>query len=156
VGDVEDWIAVSSGQSNTCGLRAGGTLWCWGLGSDAVLPFGEDDVPTPRQVGTESGWSDVSINTFGGCAIREEELWCWGRNAEGQLGLSDAADRYELTRVGDESWEQVSAGRFHNCARRTDGSAWCAGENIDGRLGVGDWDRRNDLSPVLTVDSASR
>lgn len=29
-GGADDWVSVDGGYNHTCGLRAGGTLWCWG------------------------------------------------------------------------------------------------------------------------------
>nr|MDQ3035666.1 hypothetical protein [Myxococcota bacterium] len=51
VGDRSDWIAVDAGSDFTCGVRAGGTLWCWGNGAEGRTGSeGDAVVTTPRRV----------------------------------------------------------------------------------------------------------
>jgi alpha-tubulin suppressor-like RCC1 family protein len=140
------WTAVSTGQNNTCGIRAPGALFCFGIGEFGALGLGDrNNRLVPTQVGTLEDWIGIDVDTFHTCGIRAPgTLWCWGRNDEGQLGTGDLTVRDVPTRVDDRTdWVQVTTGQFHTCARRRDGSVWCAGENEDGRLGTGDVDRRN-------------
>jgi alpha-tubulin suppressor-like RCC1 family protein len=154
VGTFTDWTAaLDVGQDSSCGIRADGSLWCWGsnvFGQQGVAPE-SDPVPAPRQVGTDTDWVEVSIDAFSTCAIKTGgSLWCWGRNAEGQLGVGDATDRYTPTDVAPQSqWKQTSVGRFHACATEADGTVDCMGENSNGQLGLGDTTRRNVPTPVL-------
>jgi len=87
VGDATDWIVTSSGLSHTCGLREGGSLWCWGENADGQLGFGSTlGVPEPIRVGV-SAWLAVSAGAHHTCAVRgDQTTWCWGRNDSGQLG----------------------------------------------------------------------
>jgi alpha-tubulin suppressor-like RCC1 family protein len=147
-GAFQDWTAaLDVGQESSCGIRAGGTLWCWGDNSFGQLGASPatTDVATPTQVGADADWAAVSIDTFSACALKGDgSLWCWGRNAEGQLGTGDNADRDTPTQVGaGATWADTSVGRFHACATRSDGAVACMGENSNGQLGQGDTTRRS-------------
>lgn len=158
VGTESDWIAVDVGQATTCGLRADGSMWCFGdngFGQVGTAP--SSGVTTPRRVGADTGWVEVKTDTFHTCARKADgSLWCFGRNVEGQLGLGDTTDRSTPTRVGAATdWVQLDVGRFHTCARKTDGSIHCTGANADGELGLGDRDRRATFTRVVLPASAS-
>lgn len=148
-GNESDWTQVQAGQNHSCGLRAGGELWCWGDNTFGNLGTGDFD-PRSSPVRIDSReYSQVSLDTFHTCAIDSDaQLWCWGRNVEGQLGLGDIEDRVIPTKVPDGGWEQVAVGRFFTCAKKLDQSIWCTGENVVGQLGVGDTDRRNVFTPI--------
>ncbi len=153
VGTFSDWTAaVDVGQDSSCGIRADGTVWCWGDNSFGQLaaPPETAAVGAPRQIATQAGWVGVSVDAFAACGVRSDGgLWCWGRNAEGQLGTGDTQDRYAPTAVGAASgWAGVSVGRFHTCALRAGGEIACMGENANGQLGLGDTARRNVPTPV--------
>jgi alpha-tubulin suppressor-like RCC1 family protein len=166
VADAEDWLTVSTGQDFTCGLRAPGSLHCFGDNSEGQLGVGDRAVhDSPTRTGTDEDWTAIDIDTFHGCGIRKPgTLWCWGRNAEGQLGTGTFTDEPPApgaahdapVRVGtDSDWVQISTGRFHTCGRRVDGSLWCTGANDDGRLGTGDSKRRNVMTRVVLPPASS-
>lgn len=93
VGEASDWIATSSGLAHTCGLREGGSLWCWGENAEGQLGFGHTiDIPEPARVGT-AAWLAVSAGAHHTCAIRADDTtWCWGQNASGELGQGEVSD----------------------------------------------------------------
>ncbi|HEY4395025.1 MAG TPA: hypothetical protein VGP64_13230 [Polyangia bacterium] len=155
VGTDTDWTAaLDAGQDATCDIRADGSLWCWGSNA-----FGQQGAPpettpvaAPRQVGTDTDWSQISIDDFAACGVKTDgSLWCWGRNAEGQLGVGDNDDRYTPTAVAPgTSFRQASMGRFHACAVESGGIVDCMGENSNGQLGLGDTNRR-DVPTAVTL-----
>lgn len=150
VGDADAWVEVQAGQNHSCGLQAGGSLWCWGENPFGNLGTGDlASQASPLRI-DDRNYSDLSLDTFHTCAIdTSSDLWCWGRNVEGQLGLGDIEDRLAPTRVATSGWVQVAVGRFHTCAKKLDDSVWCTGENVVGQLGVGDTDRRNEFTRVM-------
>ena len=103
------FTAVDAGYGHTCGLRANGTVACWGANH-----LGQSDAPDGRFLAVSAG-GEVS------CAIKSDRsVTCWGAN---YLGLSDAPDG---------QFQTVSAGFRHVCGLRIDGTVSCWGSNDGG------------------------
>jgi alpha-tubulin suppressor-like RCC1 family protein len=146
IGEATDWEAIAllshatTLGGHTCGLRAGGALYCWGMGEHGQLGLGDaDGRRAPTRVGQEDNWQEVAIGSFHTCGVRADgSLWCWGDDGRGQLGLGDFEGRTEPARVEPaDGWTSVSLGREHTCGLRTDGTLWCWGANQFGQLGNG-------------------
>ncbi len=140
VGSATDWQSVSAGRTFTCGIRAGGTLWCWGDNTAGQLGLGDAMVRNmPAQVGPGSSWLLVAAGHDHTCGIRMDgSLWCWGDNTAGQLGLGDTMARDVPTPVGTmNDWASVTVGSAHGCAVRADDSLWCWGASFAGQTGLG-------------------
>jgi alpha-tubulin suppressor-like RCC1 family protein len=138
------WIHVATGALHTCGIRADGTLWCWGYNYYGELGTGsQTPQDRPQQVTTPAAGGWASITTGGGhtCAIRTNgTLWCWGSNGLGQLGIGSHTDQdrpQQVTAPAAGGWASVTGGGGHTCAIRTNGTLWCWGYNIYGQLGIG-------------------
>ncbi|HEY2407453.1 MAG TPA: hypothetical protein VGI10_15690 [Polyangiaceae bacterium] len=153
VGTFADWSAVSVGQGHACGIRAPGTLWCWGRNTDGELAQGAgaaEQIRSPVQVGSDSDFVSVAAGQSGTCAIRRGgALFCAGANTEGSLGTGDTNPRDTLTAIGVGSEQSVSIDQFHACAIDGAGSLSCWGRNIEGQLGVGDLTDRS--TPALVA-----
>lgn len=125
---VSDFIWISGGSQDTCGIDSNGVAYCWGIN------FGFTPEPEP------SPTNFVSVDSGNGfqCGITSDFLlYCWGdRNNRGQLGLGDLDPRDDPTLVPTEAYRSVSAGRDHACAvTKIDGRVQCWGSNRDGQLG---------------------
>ena len=72
---ITDFTDLSTGQSLTCGIRTGGTVWCWGLtSSDAFEQY-------PTQMPEISGAKDIVSGLLFTCALLEDDtVTCWGEN----------------------------------------------------------------------------
>lgn len=134
------FVDVAAGQFASCGIDAGGALYCWGTNSAGALGqadanFGRVEA-APVQVGSDS-WLDVQAGNQHFCAIRSDAaLLCWGQNTDGALGVSGGA-RLEPTEVtGGGSWSRVSPADRHTCGIQTNGTLYCWGDAEDGRLGI--------------------
>ncbi len=141
VAALDGWTALSAGQDQSCALRMGGELYCWGSGSSIA----GGTARTPARVGVESDWIALSVSTFAACATRSatRALYCWGRNDEGQLGIGSTVSQPAPTLVTLSSAAATLAlGRFYSCLLGEDTQSYCTGENARGQLGVGDLDRR--------------
>jgi len=165
-----DWELVSAGWQHTCGIREGGTLWCWGAhdhGQLGIGPPGDELTPRsrPEQVIAQDPteiWVDVSAGQRHTCGVLDVgTLWCWGWGDNGQLGdgeMSTSHIVWSPTLVVHaegghaDTWDRVSAGGSHTCATRADGSAWCWGRQAMGRLGNG-VDRPQGIAHPQPVDA---
>jgi alpha-tubulin suppressor-like RCC1 family protein len=172
----DDWIDVSAGLRHTCGLRANGTLWCWGDGSSGRLgKGGAGSEPAPvRVVAAEelpeepwSDWTAVWAGDLHTCGRRQDgSLWCWGWRSQGQLGNGISGDPTlegrstpalvlaageEVGGDGWDDWHHAAGGELHTCGRREDGSLWCWGLSGFGRLGDGVADGFVHATPVQVV-----
>jgi len=164
----DDWVELSAGTDHTCGVRADGSLWCWGRNQwDQLGVTGLTEmcgaaacttVPLPVQ---GEGWVQVAAGARHTCARKQDgSLWCWGRNNVGQLGLGmnplDFGSGVVVpTRVGvNDDWTHVAVHEFNTCALRDDASLWCWGRNNAGNLGIGSTSSWSTIPvPVLSVDA---
>ncbi|MDQ3034237.1 MAG: hypothetical protein M3Y87_17645 [Myxococcota bacterium] len=149
----DDWTQVANGEFHTCGLRADGTLWCWGGARGGQLGLGNaalvDAVPRPQQVAPgEPGvvWNTVRAGVRNTCATRSvgsvTELYCWGDGDAGQLGNGTLTTTQSTPALVDppdprREWLDVSLAADHVCGILDDESLWCWGSNDSGQLGIG-------------------
>lgn len=150
VGSNADWTAVDTGQGDTCGLRNGGTLYCWGRNTGSQLGLGNGapiQTRTPTQVGTAT-YRRIQAGQDHSCAISDPgALFCWGQNQYGNLGTGDREAHGTPFQIGDKvDWVEVSLDTFHTCALDKNGHLFCWGRNAEGQLGLGDNDDR--LNPT--------
>ena len=159
---ADDWVAGSSGQAHSCGLREDGSMWCWG--SRASGRLGNDDanddcspanpgdciVTTPVAVTPMGGaaWEAPRVGQGHTCARQTDgSLWCWGANGSGQLGFA-GDDALVPTQVGAAiDWTMVEIGAGSTCGLRAPGTLWCWGSNSFGALGNGT-EGGNDPNPT--------
>jgi alpha-tubulin suppressor-like RCC1 family protein len=142
VGTATGWATVSSGLvSDTCAIRLGGTLWCWGGNWFGQLGLGDTaDRLTPTRVGTAANWHTVFGGDGNTCATTTSgALWCWGENDYGQLGTGNTTATQSPVQVGQgTTWISVSSEIGYTCGIDLAGSLWCWGYNAYGQLGTGD------------------
>jgi alpha-tubulin suppressor-like RCC1 family protein len=137
----DSWRQVSAGDSFTCAVREGNTLWCWGDNDDGELGIDSTTAQDlPMRVGLRAGWGEVAAGQNFACAVRSgHTLWCWGSNRNGQLGAGTFRNHLGPVQVGGGTvWAEVSAGQHHACAIRVNGTLWCWGSDHFGQLGIGD------------------
>ncbi len=161
-GPTTDWVRVNAGLRHTCAIRAGGTLWCWGINDDRQCGVGAGNFVAPTRVADPTGltgaaWTEVATGAFSTCALRDDgTLWCFGTSVEGQLGLGARTGVFaEPQRVGTATdWRSISAGPYHLCAihgapaQRGEIACW-GYDPSDGRIGDGGNTSRFAPTPVL-------
>ncbi len=146
VGTGTDWRQISVGAELSCGVRTGGTLWCWGHG-----PVGDgtsNDAPAPVKVGSASDWVSVSTGEGFACGLRTGNvLSCWGLNGAGQIG--DGSNTTALAPVivaAGSQWLSVETSGLgvggSTCAIRDDHALFCWGDGTTSptRVGTATWD----------------
>ena len=138
------WAHIVTGDAHTCGIRADGTLWCWGLNDFGQLGDGSwNNRESPQQVTSPArgGWASVTGGGDHTCATRTDDtLWCWGGDYDGQLGIGNLNDQglpRPVTTPAPGGWASVAASGAHTCAIRAGGTLWCWGWNGFGQLGIG-------------------
>jgi alpha-tubulin suppressor-like RCC1 family protein len=160
IGADTDWTAISIMDhylnDTACGVRGGG-LYCWGSEQSGVLgdPALAQDACNngqrnckygPGRVGSDSGWSDVSVGFGFACGIRAGNLFCWGNDSDGKVGdgspitplctaLATCA-RFSTPIGPSGGFQQVSAGSTFACAIRS-GELYCWGSDRSGQVGDG-------------------
>lgn len=138
----DGWLAVDAYGLSTCGLRAGGLLYCWGANGKGQLGVGDTDDRDSPQLVPVRDVVDFDVGREFACALDGTgRLFCWGANFEGQLAQADpfgAADIPEPVQVGeDRDWVAVSAGNGHGCGIRNGDELYCWGRNTQNQLGLG-------------------
>ncbi len=90
-GTESDWVELEGGEDHTCGTRAGGSLWCWGINTSGQCGNGSSggaDVLDPTRMESATGWSQLDLGLDFGCVVDPDDaLYCWGRNETGALGI---------------------------------------------------------------------
>jgi alpha-tubulin suppressor-like RCC1 family protein len=135
------FAGLSAGYDSSCGLLAGGALWCWGDGSYGQLGNGAFSTYSLSPVGVAGGLTAVAVSAGAqhACAIAAGgAAYCWGYNGLGALGNGTSRDTALPAPVsGGLAFVTISAGRNHTCAVTADSAAYCWGYNDFGRLGNG-------------------
>ena len=147
VGTDSDWIAVTGFNNTFCGLREGGSAWCWGYGGGGEIGNGDTvlrNVPTRVILSDDTnsaGFTAIDAGQSMNCGIAGDGgLWCWGYDQAGALGASPSAGSVvnKASRVGGgTSWKSVAVGYLYACARTAAGAASCFGYNDSYQLGNG-------------------
>lgn len=130
-------LSSDTDDRNACGIRANGTLWCWGEEYFGQLGNGggaTETIPAGVQVGSDT-WRIVSTGGGHSCGIKADgTAWCWGEGADGKLGNNSGANstvpvqvHQNASSTGWSDWVQISAGSYHTCGIRSEGTAWCWG-----------------------------
>jgi alpha-tubulin suppressor-like RCC1 family protein len=145
-----DAVALSSSSGNTCALRKGGQVVCWGdngFGQDGIARSSASSVTRPLSINVPSASGVVAGNSFA-CSIAAAGggVWCWGSGAYGVLGpalannFADNPNAVQIFLSADGGSPllgatALSSNSGHVCAL-TGGGVDCWGLNNAGEVGV--------------------
>lgn len=141
------FTSLASGRYHTCGLKASGEAWCWGLNTAGQLGAALPDLVsgTPVRVAGQIVFRSISAGDFHTCAIASDDaVYCWGANVTSVLGVETVSEQCSLqpcsrspVRAGGASFTATSldAGATHNCALDSSGTVSCWGFNVLGEVG---------------------
>jgi alpha-tubulin suppressor-like RCC1 family protein len=131
--DVETGGSQISDYStaHSCGMRADGSVVCWGKGEAGQLGDGEttQNSATPRQLGTDTDWASIGDGAWG--TKRDGSLWQWGRIGTLYVGMAGAQLYMPMRQPVPARLDGAarSLGRGPACYVATDGrllcSTWC-------------------------------
>ena len=144
-------------MNHTCGISAGGKLFCWGANDsgqvgDATII--QKNSPVEISYSTDK-WRDVSAGTNHTCGIiGNGSAVCWGDNASGQLGNGTTTLSSSATPSGSSlKWLQITAGNKVTCGIKSSGTPMCWGSDSEGQVGNGS-PTGDQVSPVNLDDSS--
>jgi alpha-tubulin suppressor-like RCC1 family protein len=142
VGGYTDWIQVDAGSIHSLGLRADGTAWAWGTGTDGQLGDGTAVARSSpvSVIGGFTDWIQVDGGIDHSLGVRANgTAWAWGLGTLGRLGDGTVVNKSSPVSIvgGYTDWIQVSGGEFHSVGLRADGTAWAWGRATEGNLGDG-------------------
>jgi alpha-tubulin suppressor-like RCC1 family protein len=98
---------------------------------------GLDPTDPPRRVGTDKGWTQVSVGGDHACGVLGSDVYCWGNNDFGQLGSNTPSSVNPVQVGAGTTWTKVCAGAQHSCALSTN-DLYCWGSDDQGQLGDND------------------
>lgn len=152
------FIQLSLGSRNTCGITVSHDAYCWGANPLGQVGDGTSGTPrgTPTAVLGGLHFSFIAVGDGYGrgttvplppvvqggashaCALTETgHPYCWGWNGSGELGDGTTIDRFSPTPVsGSLVLTNIGVGNAFTCGRRLN-QVWCWGANANGQLGNG-------------------
>lgn len=176
-GKLTGAIAIAAGGAQTCAIRSGGTVWCWGddfygeLG-DGTRGNANHVRPRPVQVvqgtGKLTGATAITAGANHTCARKGAgTVWCWGWDWHGQLGDGTRGNSLHLRLKPVQvvygtgkltGVASIAADNVHTCARKSTGTVWCWGFDSYGQLGDGTRGNASHLrlKPVQVVYGAGK
>lgn len=78
---------VSGGGTGVCALKANGSAWCWGDGSNGRNGNGgnaHQSAPVPVSGGHV--FTQLAAGPYATCGVTASGIYCWGSNSYGNLG----------------------------------------------------------------------
>ncbi len=139
--EIRDFVAgsLAAGQKSTCAIRQGGSVWCWGDGTEGH--FGDQELVDTHYAAVEyPGLGDAKRlwhALFHVCAERDSgRIACWGDN--GQLAFDDESKlHYDPVLLHDVvEPNDVAPGDRFTCWADSKGRAYCQGASDSGQLGT--------------------
>jgi alpha-tubulin suppressor-like RCC1 family protein len=141
IGALTNWLnaKLSCNSNAVMAVKADGTLWFWGNSASGSSGLGVATAvySSPKQVGSLTNWSTISITSHSVAVKKDGTLWSWGRNTYGELGLGNTTYYSSPKQVGAlTNWVNASAASLMSFAIKNDGTIWAFGRNNGGQLGL--------------------
>jgi cysteine-rich repeat protein len=162
-----DALQVSAGFFHTCAVTDLNEVFCWGLGAQGRLGYGNannlGDDESPGSAGpvdlAGNAITQVATGINHTCALdMGGNVYCWGAAASGQLGYgntnvigdNEAPGSVGPVPIGGQA-RKLALGANHSCALLTNDTVRCWGANNLGQLGQGNTTAIGDNEPASTA-----
>lgn len=106
--NIDNFIDISVGSGQTCGLLENGEAWCWGSDSWGALGNGSTLTTTqlsPTKVINIDDFIKITTRATGACGLTSDnKVYCWGYNGSGAVGDGTTSGRdtpVEITAVSN-------------------------------------------------------
>lgn len=149
-------VAITTGFTHSCALKANGTVDCWGSNMFGQLGTGGGTSSSPAPVFGLTNAVAVGAGMRHSCALkRDGTVDCWGNNnTYGELGDGSGLNSpFPVSVSGLTNVVAIAVGYSHSCALKADGSVACWGLNDVGQLGDGSTTNR--ATPVAVSGLAN-
>ena len=168
-------ISISLGESHSCALREGGTVYCWGENYGQLGNGTRENSSVPVEVLGITDATAISLGRAHSCALHQTgTISCWGDNSgNGVSKLGDGTEEDSAVPVkvlGITDATAITTGNVksdytdHSCALHQTGAISCWGSNSSGQLGNGTKDKYvvpvqvtgiTDATAIITDDDYS-
>jgi alpha-tubulin suppressor-like RCC1 family protein len=137
-----NFTSLAGMQSSNCGLKADGTVHCWGQANSGQMGNNSPNVSFQNYAAPVTGLSDAVAIAAGinhACAVKANAtVVCWGDNVNGQLGDGTREQRNLPALVsGLTGVVAITARGTNTCALKSTGTVACWGLNNRGQVGNG-------------------
>jgi alpha-tubulin suppressor-like RCC1 family protein len=135
IGTDTDWLDVTAGSRDVCGIRGTalpGSVWCGFSGTDNLFQVGGDDQWLDVKAGNWTGVTNVN------CGIKaDRSLWCWSQDPTWSTGSPTITVNGGIQFGTETDYDYIAGGSGqHICAVTTDKVVRCMGVDPVGMLGV--------------------
>lgn len=141
VSGLSDVVGIAAGSGTGYALRADGTVWSWGVGTEGQLGNGttSNGSLAPVRVTGLTGVTTIASRGIVGYALRSDgTVWSWGYGLHGALGNGSTANSLVPVPVtGLSDVVAIAAGSATGYALTSDGTVWAWGYGVHGALGDG-------------------
>ena len=113
VGTDTTWGAQNpkTGAYTSLIIKTDGTLWGWGAnGSGQLGQNNTTEYSSPRQVGTDTTWNEVTIGTDGSILSTKTDstAWVWGMNYAGVSGINNNVKYSSPVQLPGTDWVKIT------------------------------------------------
>ena len=114
IGTETTWAAVDSNDGRMGGIKTDGTLWMWGNNNRGSLGQNEpasNNKSSPKQVGTNTNWRNLSVGNACFATKTDGTAWAWGDNDSGKLANNQEGSapnsRSSPTQIPGTKWHRI-------------------------------------------------
>jgi alpha-tubulin suppressor-like RCC1 family protein len=151
-----DWIQLTGGVADFCGVTTGKRAYCWGKNEGALGDGTLLQRSKPTRVATELQFTRIAAGFDHACAVSTTaRAYCWGKGFIGD-GTTTLSHLTPVPVLGDRSWADISAGGGHGCGVTAFHRGLCWGANGGGQIGDGTRTDRKKPFPLAVDLSLAR